>query len=207
MRIRKNARLITPASSSSSSSFLVCQLNRSPWDVDSFNLQGEWNGLNNGEIIQSSNSFPESMELSFEYVEKSLPPPLSPSQSPPKLEEQIGSRKEFQHIHHLLKLPPLCSSPPKKRGRPKKQPETTPTMSPYSFYDYSGFGPQCNWTDEGRQRNNSQKSPYSSSSSNCKDKEKEIDYIEDEFDEDEDDRFGGKRFRKPVKARSLKSLM
>lgn len=80
MRIRKNSRLVLGGSSSaspSSSSFLVCQLNRSPWDVDSFSPQGEWDdsfALNGslGESLPASDSLPsgESMELSFEYVKK-----------------------------------------------------------------------------------------------------------------------------------------
>lgn len=183
MRIRKNARLVlgggsSASSSSSSSSFLVCQLNRSPWDaIDAFSLLqvdgDDGFGLNANTTTYFVNSIPpsdstyslpsgESMELSFEYVEK---PPAVPQ--PPKREREEdeiagleqdmnGCRFELNESYPTpLPPPPLPQkvepppppSGPKRRGRPRKPTSASAAAAatapnPYEFYYYSGFGPQ-----------------------------------------------------------------
>ncbi|KAJ8450248.1 hypothetical protein Cgig2_033442 [Carnegiea gigantea] len=243
MRIRKNSKLIhggntSVSSSSSPSSFLICQLNRSPWDVlDVFSLQGEWDA--SFESIPPSDSVRsgESMELSFEYVEK---PPI-PATATNEREngsivesEAIKTPPISRHIDHHISAsphPPLppkkaATTTPKRRGRPKKPatPAATATANnnnPYEFYYYSGFGPS--WA---KRRGGDRPFDDDSNSKNKKTKKKkekekeddngvdmvdeELDYIDDYDDDDdeEEDLYGGsKRARKPIKARSLKSLM
>lgn len=87
-----------------------------------------------------------------------------------------------------------AAPPPSRRPRPKK----APSSDSNEFYYYSGFGPR--W---GKKRGESSRN---------NDQEKEIRAIEDsdnvEYeDDDEDEEVGKKRVRKPIKARSLKSLM
>ncbi|KAF3441530.1 hypothetical protein FNV43_RR15444 [Rhamnella rubrinervis] len=113
------------------------------------------------------------------------------------------------------------------RGRTKKG--TSSTSNPYEYYYYSGFGPL--W---GRKRGGgggdkgseskvvvensitsaTNQTPSSTPSSSSQIDNEEFDYVDDDDvddDEDGDDGSGGdsgkKRIRKPVKARSLKSLM
>lgn len=117
-----------------------------------------------------------------------------------------------------------------RRGRPrttKRGGAPAPASNPYEFYYYSGFGPL--W---GKRRGEKGVGGYVSRSDNKKDGDNEsrvvthysnstssfesesdrvddnerLDFIDDDDDEEfEDD--GRKRMRKPVKARSLKSLM
>ncbi|KAK8693542.1 hypothetical protein V6N13_071120 [Hibiscus sabdariffa] len=115
-----------------------------------------------------------------------------------------------------------------RRGRAragKKGPSAA--LNPYEFYYYSGFGPSWgrrrggssemrkNIIVEGKDvennssavttQNNNTTSSLSSSSQF--DNNEEFDYIDDDEDEENVDSGGKKRMRKPVKARSLKSLM
>ncbi|KAL3536798.1 hypothetical protein ACH5RR_000164 [Cinchona calisaya] len=122
----------------------------------------------------------------------------------------------------------------RRRPRPKKPASSSSSSSnPYEFYYYSGFGPP--WgkrrgvrastaaaikeakEDEDEELRFST-SPQSSSDKNIVEINSQIDkdgldYVEeDEEDDDEDDKnenngLGRKRCRKPIKARSLKSLM
>ncbi|KAL6505243.1 hypothetical protein OROGR_025060 [Orobanche gracilis] len=97
-------------------------------------------------------------------------------------------------------------------GRPArtKRAPATSTSSPYEFYYYSGFGPR--W---GKKRGETNCKNSSSVKRNIE-HEDEIEHAtgrydehEDEEDEEEESRdiVGKKRVRKPIKARSLKSLM
>ncbi|KAH7849630.1 hypothetical protein Vadar_020630 [Vaccinium darrowii] len=122
-----------------------------------------------------------------------------------------------------------ATNPIRRRGRPRKvqlQPPPPPppaTANPYEFYYYSGFGPR--WgkkrgvrdvpkSDSVEEEEEEivreivpQHSSLSSSSSEID--SEEFDYIEDDDDEDKEDKRNVKkrRGRKPIKARSLKSLM
>ncbi|KAJ8433672.1 hypothetical protein Cgig2_002343 [Carnegiea gigantea] len=204
MRIRKNARLVlgggsSASSSSSSSSFLVCQLNRSPWDaIDAFSLLqvdgDDGFGLNANTTTYFVNSIPpsdglpsgESMELSFEYVEK--PPAAVPQ--PPKREREedeiAGLEKDMNGWRFELSEPyptPLPPPPlpqkvepppppsgPKRRGRPRKPTSASAAAAavatapnPYEFYYYSGFGPQ--W---GKRRGGHRSSSFATAAADAK---------------------------------------
>jgi hypothetical protein len=104
------------------------------------------------------------------------------------------------------------------------------SSNPYEFYYYSGFGPL--WARKRGDRGlggaadasksneaaklvdsmtiNTTRSSTPSSSSQIDNNNDDFDYVDDDDDDDEDDANGDsgkKRMRKPVKARSLKSLM
>ncbi|CAK7348853.1 unnamed protein product [Dovyalis caffra] len=109
-----------------------------------------------------------------------------------------------------------------RRGRAKSfKKGSSSNSNPYEFYYYSGFGPL--WgkrrgdrdgvnKNEGKDVDNStvidsmtQNTTPSTSYSPIENNQ-EFDYVEEDDDEEEEDS-GKKRMRKPVKARSLKSLM
>ncbi|KAL4351832.1 hypothetical protein GQ457_06G031900 [Hibiscus cannabinus] len=116
-----------------------------------------------------------------------------------------------------------------RRGRAQAAKKGSSSASnPYEFYYYSGFGPSWgrrrggsemrkNMIIEGKDVENNisavtaqNNNTTSSSSSSQFDNIEEIDFVDDEDDEEDDenvDSGGKKRMRKPVKARSLKSLM
>ncbi|KAK6141493.1 hypothetical protein DH2020_024771 [Rehmannia glutinosa] len=122
--------------------------------------------------------------------------------------------------HHASKKSEKLPVEARRRTtRPKKAPTTSSSSNPHEFYYYSGFGPR--WGKKrGENKNNASSMP------NNHDHEDEIDphtkfgfgdldedsdsteYEEDDEDDDEEMRDNGKkRVRKPIKARSLKSLM
>ncbi|KAK6164277.1 hypothetical protein DH2020_001141 [Rehmannia glutinosa] len=122
--------------------------------------------------------------------------------------------------HHASKKSEKLPVEARRRTtRPKKAPTTSSSSNPHEFYYYSGFGPR--WGKKrGENKNNASSMP------NNHDHEDEIEphtkfgfgdldedsdsteYEEDDEDDDEEMRDNGKkRVRKPIKARSLKSLM
>ncbi|OMO78791.1 hypothetical protein CCACVL1_14097 [Corchorus capsularis] len=114
------------------------------------------------------------------------------------------------------------------RARAARRGSSSAASNPYEFYYYSGFGPlwgkrrgggsdragEISKNIEAKDvENNSsaittQNNTTPSSSSQI-DNNEEFDYVDDEDDEEDDENgdSGKKRMRKPVKARSLKSLM
>ncbi|KAI4328820.1 hypothetical protein L6164_021146 [Bauhinia variegata] len=117
-----------------------------------------------------------------------------------------------------------------RRVRAREAKKTSASSNPYEFYYYSGFGPS--WRKRRGDRNGegtknelkilgdstitetaatagSPTSAAATPSSSSEIEHEEFDYVDD--DEDEEDYSNGdngkKRMRKPVKARSLKSLM
>lgn len=102
-----------------------------------------------------------------------------------------------------------------RRGRVRTSKKGSSSSNPYEFYYYSGFGPS--W---GKRRGDkvieekrcelkgdesilvNDKTPSSSQIDN-----EEFDFVDDDDEEEENGDSGKKRTRKPVKARSLKSLM
>ncbi|KAL4361490.1 hypothetical protein GQ457_04G031260 [Hibiscus cannabinus] len=116
-----------------------------------------------------------------------------------------------------------------RRGRARAGKKGPSALNPYEFYYYSGFGPSWgrrrggssemrkniivegkdveNYSSAVTTQNNNTTSSLSSSSQF--DNNEEFDYVDDDDDEDDEnvDSGGKKRMRKPVKARSLKSLM
>ncbi|KAL6564497.1 hypothetical protein OROMI_015947 [Orobanche minor] len=99
------------------------------------------------------------------------------------------------------------------RGARTKKAPASSTSNQYEFYYYSGFGPR--W---GKKRGETNSKNSSSSMMRNIEHEDEIEHRTDRYDElgneeeeDEEeeirDNIGKKRVRKPIKARSLKSLM
>ncbi|KAG7025993.1 hypothetical protein SDJN02_12491, partial [Cucurbita argyrosperma subsp. argyrosperma] len=87
--------------------------------------------------------------------------------------------------------------------------------NPYEFYYYSGFGPQ--WGKKRQERGGGSSENTMGIRSNATTPSEinsaDLDYVEEEDDDDDEEEEDGegdggkKRMRKPVKARSLKSLM
>ncbi|GLT79689.1 hypothetical protein SLA2020_511690 [Shorea laevis] len=146
-------------------------------------------------------------------------------------EVKFGRQKEGKKADHSDNTTNGKRSPEKqlglgRRGRPRVTKRgSTSASNPYEFYYYSGFGPSWgkrrgergggeaaskNGTKEAENNSNevvtTQKKSTSSFSSQIDDNNEEFDFIDDEDEEDCEDN-GRKRMRKPVKARSLKSLM
>lgn len=106
-----------------------------------------------------------------------------------------------------------------RRGRARAAKKGSSSSSnPYEFYYYSGFGPswgkrrgdrvigekKCEAEEAHENTPPNDKTPSSSSQID----NDEFDFVDDEYDEDDENGDSGKkRTRKPVKARSLKSLM
>ncbi|XP_059289166.1 uncharacterized protein LOC132042637 isoform X3 [Lycium ferocissimum] len=103
------------------------------------------------------------------------------------------------------------NSTPSSRGRPHRPKKSSSS----EFYYYSGFGPlwgKKRGPSTGKNINAgeiySNDSYGAQSSSSQMDNESNFDYIEDEDDDDDEvENCQTKRARKPIKARSLKSLM
>ncbi|KAL6981987.1 hypothetical protein U1Q18_023605 [Sarracenia purpurea var. burkii] len=135
-------------------------------------------------------------------------------------EHHLTQLRTYNSLSHLSgkksdKAPSEKTSGIRRHPRPKKP---SPASNPYEFYYYSGFGPR--W---GKKRGpkaelnsdaNGAKYDIIEASPSQIDRDK-FDYIDDdEYDDDDDDNIAGesgeagkKRVRKPIKARSLKSLM
>lgn len=97
------------------------------------------------------------------------------------------------------------------RGRPRSKKRAAPSLSnPNEFYYYSGFGP---WWGKKRGEVSKNMNEELNMPKNDLEDDKEASSFEDDcLDEDEDEEeknenIGKKRGRKPIKARSLKSLM
>ncbi|KAF7154417.1 hypothetical protein RHSIM_Rhsim01G0164400 [Rhododendron simsii] len=117
---------------------------------------------------------------------------------------------------------PAAIAPIRRRGRPRKvrapHPPPPAAANPYEFYYYSGFGPR--W---GKKRGVSSHVPkpdrvekeeivsgivpHSSLAPSSEIESDEFDYVEDEEEENNLNVKKMRRGRKPIKARSLKSLM
>ncbi|PSS24275.1 Growth-regulating factor like [Actinidia chinensis var. chinensis] len=142
------------------------------------------------------------------------------SRGHPLCDHHLAQIRTYNSLAHPLPgrksvAAPEKAAAPTRRPRLKKSGSNSNlNPNPQEFYYYSGFGPR--W---GKKRgsnnpvNNNNKvrlqefevgaAPSSSSSQIDHDL---CDYVEDDYDEEEDE-FGKKRGRKPIKARSLKSLM
>ncbi|XP_057798157.1 uncharacterized protein LOC131014262 [Salvia miltiorrhiza] len=184
MRIRKHAKispLLYATSSLKAGALLqthVCLLNQSPWDV-----------------------------ITFSPPPSPLPPPFQvngidvragngSSEHCVSVSEREPSRGRLAE-HHLSMVKTYSNVGARKPLKAKKAPATS---NPYEFYYYSGFGPR--W---GKRRGNKN----SSIIKNVEMQAAAIDFTEYEDDEEEarDNVNGKKRVRKPIKARSLKSLL
>ncbi|KAL2487900.1 uncharacterized protein Fot_41192 [Forsythia ovata] len=102
-----------------------------------------------------------------------------------------------------------------RRGlRAKKAASTSLASNPYEFYYYSGFGPR--WGKKRGENNRSNRSrdepknvvqENEMAQSTLSQLDNDESEIEDEVEYEENGETGRKRARKPIKARSLKSLM
>ncbi|KZV37766.1 hypothetical protein F511_31148 [Dorcoceras hygrometricum] len=94
------------------------------------------------------------------------------------------------------------------RGRPRIKKRATQSLSnPYVFYYYSGFGPRWGRKRGGEVSKNIDRelNMHKEASSSCYFEDEEIEGVDE--DEKKKQEIGKKRGRKPIKARSLKSLM
>ncbi|RWR91674.1 hypothetical protein CKAN_02084000 [Cinnamomum micranthum f. kanehirae] len=224
MRIRKNAKLSSFPPSSSSTPLrtcpalqtYVCQLNRSPWDVMSFSpppqdssnpsQHQQHHHQGNGISFAAASDSEDSSEGEEEKIEDDS-------------REERKCKKEAKQGHSVEEIPAHQRETPSResystavtsrRNRGRAAP-----ASDYYYY-YSGFGPLWGKTRRGRRKERDgsvgghlkwapQSStastptppPPSSSSSSS-----------DHVNEEEDDGVYRKRARKPMKSRSLKSLL
>ncbi|KAL2470525.1 wrc domain-containing protein [Abeliophyllum distichum] len=108
---------------------------------------------------------------------------------------------------------PTAKKPADSRRRPraKKAASTSLATNPYEFYYYSGFGPR--WGKKRGENNRSNRSrdepeqENEMAQSTLSQLDNDESEIEDEVEYEENGEGGRKRARKPIKARSLKSLM
>ncbi|KAG6419849.1 hypothetical protein SASPL_116361 [Salvia splendens] len=223
MRIRKHAKIspLLYAPSSLKLQTHVCQLNQSPWDAMTFSppssppppfqVDGSDARAGNG----SSDHRVSVSERRSEYLDAAVAAPLESGTAVIYCCKTDGKswqcRREAEEgnskcEHHLSLVKSYSSTAAKKsvkpseaavvteaprRTRPKKAPAAA-SSNPCEFYYYTGFGPR--W---GKVRGETDS------------KHEGFVYEDDDSEEDEDDdRVDGKkkRMRKPIKARSLKSL-
>lgn len=137
-------------------------------------------------------------------------------------QHHLSLAKSYSNVghHHPAKKSVKPAAEAQRRSRPKKPPATSSSNS-YEFYYYSGFGPKWGKRRGGETRKNSNGCQISK---NVGDANAEVevetapaagkdhlDFFEYEDDDDEDEDEigdnGRKRVRKPIKARSLKSLL
>lgn len=136
-------------------------------------------------------------------------------------EHHLSLVKSYNNLaHHATKKSVKPAGETPRRTRAKKSSTSSSSSNPYEFYYYSGFGPR--W---GKKRGETCKNNGCSMPKILGDEheiepprlaqigDEDFDYAEyededEEDDEDEKNRDNGKkRVRKPIKARSLKSLM
>ncbi|XP_074279836.1 uncharacterized protein LOC141605097 [Silene latifolia] len=160
MRIRKNAARVFEGKKRSSSSYLICQLNRPPWDDDSFFTQGYWdNDLPFHGTSTSNASLPalnslvseEPMDLSFECVPEREngggvdDGGIGAGEDCPVLLLTMGS-SEPTPLDMVLPTP-ATTVLPKKRGRPRK------STSGASAGNNNNTNSNCNSNSKGSSNN------------------------------------------------------
>ncbi|XP_057462166.1 uncharacterized protein LOC130752413 [Actinidia eriantha] len=140
------------------------------------------------------------------------------SQGHPLCEHHLAQIRTYNSLAHPYSGKKSEASPPEKAAATTRRPRLKKAGSnpnPHEFYYYSGFGPR--WG----KRRGSNNVPSNNNRVGLQEVEDCVaqavasssqigndlcDYVEDDYD-DEEDEFGKKRGRKPIKARSLKSLM
>ncbi|XP_047323878.1 uncharacterized protein LOC124927503 [Impatiens glandulifera] len=208
--VSKTDSISPPASSPSPVPFLqshICHLNQSPWDVATFSppespsspfqVDGDESNTvdSTGAIESVSVSSMNNIEINNDY-NRDLQ--LQPEPEPPGK----GNRR-----HETAAMNPAAAESSTAGRR---------TKNSYDFYYYSGFGPR--WGKRRGLRNENGKSIGIMEAAAVVEDDviaaagEQLDYVE--LDEDDDDYNGvkmkmkkKKRGRKPIKARSLKSLM
>ncbi|KAL1546612.1 hypothetical protein AAHA92_23186 [Salvia divinorum] len=234
MRIRKNAKLshlLSATPSLKSCPLLqphVCQLNQSPWDVITFSPSSsppppfQLNGSSNARAGNGSSERCVSVS-ERKLSDTAAPPPPPPPPPPEEKEATLCCKTDGKSWHcrrETAKGNSLCehhlsmsrnystAAPTKKSVRPKRAPAATSASNPYEFYYYSGFGPR--W---GKRRGEETRNAETEAAAISYTGDEDFDFFADYEDEDEDaeeersDNGKKKRVRKPIKARSLKSLL
>ncbi|KAG6434553.1 hypothetical protein SASPL_106191 [Salvia splendens] len=231
MRIRKNvkiAQLLNATSSLRPCPLLqphICQLNQSPWDVITFSPPSSppppLQLIGSSDVRAGNGSSEHCASVSERNLSDTAAPP------PPEEKEAIlccktdgkswhcrrETAKGNSLCEHHLSMSRNYSSPAatKKSARPKRAPAAASSSNPYEFYYYSGFGPR--W---GKRRGEETRNAETEEAAISYTGDEELDFFADYEDEDEDEeeeeeeqRDNGKkkRVRKPIKARSLKSLL
>jgi len=234
MRIRKDAK-ISPLLFTCSSSLLqndslpvepfqmhVCQLNQSPWDVIPFHFDN------------SSIQFEDSLAALDESVAWMMETDVVDIDNKPEIDnssimaiddnqQRDGNKKVVNNNGGCNKGLKRNSNgggdieaPRRGRGRPKKVAADSASGSNNNeFYFYSGFGPPRGKRrgDKNDGEDNKSVVALGTSSDDVKVNvgvdvpcSEGLDYFED-YEDEYDDGNGKRRMRKPVKERSLKSLM
>ncbi|KAL1561340.1 hypothetical protein AAHA92_04057 [Salvia divinorum] len=203
MRIRKHAKIspLLYAPSSLKLQTHSCQLNQSPWDAMTFSPPSsppppfQVNSSDARAGNGSSDNRVSVSERRSEYPDAAAEAPLKAAQplsTAARPTGRAGIKSYSSSIAAKKSVKPSEAEAP-RRSRSKKAPAAASSSNPYEFYYYTGFGPR--W---GKTRGETDR------------KHDDFVYEDDdsEGDEDDDDTVNGekKRMRKPIKARSLKSL-
>ncbi|CAI8607564.1 unnamed protein product [Vicia faba] len=210
----------------------VCQLNQSPWDVIPFHSNNsiQFEDEDTFKTGDFHRAFDESVESMMDTQDADINKPAIENFNTIVLEEDnINTKKVVNSngVNKGLKSDNIAagSTPRRERGRPKKAVGSSLNNNINNeFYYYSGFGPL--W---GKRRGDSDNKNGGKTLGSSEDKvnvgvgvdgnvvpcysEMDIeglDYVDD-YDYDDydygDGHNGKRRMRKPVKERSLKSLM
>ncbi|KAE8733310.1 Syntaxin of plants 71 [Hibiscus syriacus] len=221
MRIRKNTKLSSLINSTGSraETVHVYELNQSPWDVIPFAQQPYSSYLHHQFEPEDSFNGNGSSGDSIGAVESVASMMDSADKSILRVELMVIDDDEETKIGDQFGFQNQC----KDEGKGSKHDWPSSASNPYEFYYYSEFGPSWrrrrgdsemreNIIVEGKDVENNSSAVTTqnnnttpSSSSSQLDNNEEFDYDDDE--EDDEDSGGKKRMRKPIKARSLKSLM
>lgn len=135
-------------------------------------------------------------------------------------EHHLSLIKSYSSVaHHAAKKSVKPAVETQRRTRAKKAPASS-SSNPYEFYYYSGFGPR--WgkrRGETRKNSNGSSMPKNLGDAKLEDQQapapaasyianEDFEFLEYEDEDEEENRDNGKkRVRKPIKARSLKSLL
>ncbi|MCD9640977.1 hypothetical protein HAX54_026772 [Datura stramonium] len=223
MRIRKHAR----------NSHLIythiCQLNQSTWDVITFPVEENddpslvpppssssssnyqfdgythnYNFFDSNETVQSNVA--DDVDISVD-VKKIKQEDVEMEELGLLLDENDNgnnsTNKKLDKQHEAAET----GSP---RHRPARAKKSSSSYDPYEFYYYSGFGPLWGKKRGARRTisdNNSIAEDADQYSSSQVEDNEEFDYVQLEVEDDHEEIGKKKRPRKPIKARSLKSLM
>ncbi|KAG6437905.1 hypothetical protein SASPL_102836 [Salvia splendens] len=233
----KIAQLLNATSSLKSCPLLqphICQLNQSPWDVITFSPPSSppppLQLIGSSDVRAGNGSSEQCVSVSERKLSDTAAPPPPPPPPPEEKEAILCCKTDGKSWHcqretakgnslceHHLSMSRNYSSPAatKKSARPKRAPAAASSSNPHEFYYYSGFGPR--W---GKRRGEETRNAETEEAAISYTGDEEFDFFADYEDEDEEEEEDGeeeeerrdngkkkKRVRKPIKARSLKSLL
>ncbi|CAK8571466.1 unnamed protein product [Lathyrus sativus] len=208
----------------------VCQLNQSPWDVIPFHSNNsiQFEDEDTFKTRDFHRAFDESVASKMETEDADInKPPIENFNTTALEDDNIKKVVNSNGADKGLKSDSIAAGPPRRgRGRPKKAVGSSSNNNNNEFYYYSGFGPL--WGKRrGDSDNKNGDNGITLGSSEDKVKVNDgvgvgvnavpcysameiegLDYVDDyDYDDYGDDDNGKRRMRKPVKERSLKSLM